>query len=113
MMSTVDAVITWVDGNDKAHAEKLARHCLKLNIKRPDEAAPIRYNQCGEIDYCLASLLHFAPWLRTIFIVTDGQTPAIIKRMSQGAFADKIKVIDHREVFQGLENCMPTFNSLA
>lgn len=109
----VDAVITWVDGNDRAHAEKLARHFSSLNMERPNEAASCRFNQCGEIDYCVASLLRFAPWVRTIFIVTDGQTPPIVKQLEQTLFASKIRLVDHSEIFQGLENCMPTFNSLA
>ena len=109
----VDAVITWVDGNDSVHAEKLAHYFATKGIVRPKSAAPTRFNECGEIDYCVKSLLHFAPWIRNIFIVTDAQTPPIIQTLAGTPFADKITVIDHRDIFFGFENSLPTFNSLS
>lgn len=108
----IDAVITWVDGHDKAHQEKLAHYLASTGSKRPESAAPTRFNQCGEIDYCVQSLLRFAPWLRTIFIVTDNQTPPIIKTLEGTPLINKIKLIDHREIFSNFENVLPTFNSL-
>lgn len=111
--AAIDAVITWVDGQDKKHSEKLADYLKKKGITRTASAAPTRFNQCGELDYCVHSLLHFAPWLRTIYIVTDEQTPAIMKKIAGTAYANKIKLIDHKEIFQGFEQFLPSFNSLA
>lgn len=108
----IDAVITWVDGSDKAHAEKLANFCRQRSIERGEGAAPTRFNERGELSYCVMSLLRFAPWLRTIFIVTDNQIPPIIKQLQGTTYATKIKLIDHREIFCGFENYLPTFNSL-
>jgi hypothetical protein len=108
----VDAVITWVDGSDPAHAEKLTNYCLQHGIKRSAGAAPTRFNERGELSYCVMSLLRFAPWLRTIYIVTDNQIPPIIKQLEGTAYAERIKLIDHREIFLGFENYLPTFNSL-
>lgn len=109
----IDAVITWVDGQDPAHQAKLARHLSLINTPEPESAAPTRFNQCGEIDYCVLSLLRFAPWIRTIFIVTDNQTPAIINRLKDTTHAHKIKLIDHRDIFPKHKNVLPTFNSLS
>ncbi|WP_058452079.1 stealth family protein [Legionella sp.] len=110
---TIDAVITWVDGNDRVYAEKLAHYCAQLGIKRTEGAAPTRFNERGELTYCVMSLLRFAPWLKTIFIVTDQQTPPIIKQLQGTPHAEKVKLIDHREIFSGLESYLPTFNSLS
>ncbi len=109
----IDAVITWVDGNEKGYREKLHSHLFALDMERPKSASESRYNQCGEINYCVASLLRFTPWIRNIYIVTDAQTPPIIQRLRNTAYASKIKLIDHAEIFQGLEHGMPSFNSIA
>ena len=108
----IDAVITWVDGADKAHQEKLAQYLVSTGLPRPESAAPTRFNQCGEIDYCVKSLLRFAPWIRTIFIVTDNQTPSIIKTLKGTPHESRIKLIDHRTIFANFESALPTFNSL-
>ncbi|WP_019217602.1 Stealth CR1 domain-containing protein [Legionella tunisiensis] len=96
----VDAVITWVDGYDKVHAEKLASYLAKIGLdKRPETASPTRFNQQGELDYCVHSLLRFAPWLRTIYIVTDAQTPSLMKTLVGTPHENKVKLIDHRDIF--------------
>lgn len=108
----VDAVITWVDGYDKAHQQKLKNYLTKKGISRPEAASPTRYNQCGEIDYCVRSLLYFAPWIRTIYIVTDNQVPEIFKRLKGTSFEGRVKLVDHRDIFFDFEHHLPTFNSL-
>lgn len=108
----VDAVITWVDGQDIRHRNKLNEFLLQKGISRPESAEPTRYNQCGEIDFCIRSLLRFTPWIRRIYIVTDAQKPCSLQ---SGEFYNhpKIKLIDHREIFADYENNLPTFNSLS
>ncbi|WP_419420263.1 Stealth CR1 domain-containing protein [Legionella sp. D16C41] len=110
----IDAVITWVDGQDKIHQKKLAETLKNLGIQqRPVAAEPTRFNECGELNYCLQSLSRFAPWLRTIYIVTDEQIPPIVQQLEDKIFIQKIKIIDHREIFAGFEDQLPTFNSVA
>jgi hypothetical protein len=106
----IDAVILWVDGADPRHAEKLARF-LGSEPKQRSGAEPTRFHHAGELDYCLTSLLRFAPWLRRIHIVTDEQTPAILDRLGRCGFGDKFRLVDHREIFRGMEQHLPTFNS--
>ncbi len=108
----IDVVITWVDGNDPKHQEKLANFLAQQGIERPEAAAPTRFNECGELDYCVKSILKFAPWVRTIFIVTDNQIPPIIAKLAGTADGEKIKLIDHRDIFSDVEQYLPTFNSL-
>ncbi|CAN0475449.1 unnamed protein product, partial [Phaeothamnion confervicola] len=110
----IDAVITWVDGDDAAHRAKLDHH-LKQVGHAPAAAAATRFRSVGEIDYCVASLLRFAPFLRRIFIVTDAQVPPVVARSTgwPEALRGKLAVVDHREVFAGFEDSLPTFNSLS
>jgi Stealth protein CR2, conserved region 2/Stealth protein CR1, conserved region 1/Stealth protein CR3, conserved region 3 len=109
----IDAVITWVDGSDPAHKAKLNAQLRRQTDQRPAGANPARFHDSGEISLCVLSLLAFAPWLRKIFIVTDEQTPEICSLLSKTAYADKVRVVDHREIFIGFEEYLPTFNSLS
>lgn len=108
---TIDAVITWVDGNEQAHRDKLNAYLESLG-QRPAAAHPTRFRECGELAYCLTSLLKFAPFLRKIFIVTDNQYPCVLKQLVDKELAQRLEVIDHRVIFRGYEQVLPTFNSL-
>ena len=111
----VDAVIAWVDGGDPAHRRKLQDflHAGAGGGIAKAAADPTRFSDCGEIDYCVASLLRFAPWLRTIHIVTDAQTPALMARLKGTPFEDRVRVVDHTVIFSGYEQFLPTFSSLS
>lgn len=108
----IDAVITWVDGNELAHREKLSAY-LEAFGQMPAAAHPTRFRECGELEYCLTSLLRFAPFLRKIFIVTDNQYPQALERLQDSALKQRIEIIDHRDIFRGFEHVLPTFNSLS
>ena len=107
----IDAVITWVDGSDPQHAEKLNTYLATLGGERPRAANPIRFHHSGELDYCVTSLLRFAPWIRTIYIVTDNQTPDIISRLKGTQYESRVVIVDHTVIFAGFEHYLPTFNS--
>jgi hypothetical protein len=112
--SAIDAVVTWVDGDDPAHRAKLNRLLESLG-RMPAAARPTRFRSVGEIDWCITSLLKFAPFLRRVHIITDAQTPPIVARSHAWpqSLRDKLALVDHRQVFGGFEDCLPTFNSLA
>lgn len=109
----IDAVIAWVDGADPAHQKKL--HAWLGTVAKVNRGAadPTRFGDCGEIEYCVASLLRYAPWLRRIHIVSDAQTPALIARLRGTAFESRVQVVDHRVIFAGYEQFLPTFSSLS
>ena len=61
-MRSIDAVITWVDGSDKEYKKKIEKHLsTSTNYKK-------HYLQANEIEYCVKSILRFAPFVRRIFI---------------------------------------------
>lgn len=109
----IDAVITWVDGSDPAHAARLRSYLEQTGGARPAAADPTRFNDAGELEYCLASILRFAPWIGRIHIVSDRQVPKLMQRLAGTPFADRVGIVDHREIFAEHEQYLPTFNSRA
>lgn len=107
----IDAVLTWVDGGDPAHAEKLNQALVALGF-RPRSASPTRFASFGEIFQSLRSLERFAPFFRHIHIVTDNQRPDFEKAAGMSpALLGKIRIVDHRDIFRDHLHALPTFNS--
>ncbi len=102
----VDVVYTWVDGADPVWME--ARD-LRLGDAAqphaPEAAGDARYRARDELRYSMRSVHLFAPWVRTIHLVTDGQRPEWL------ADDPRVHVVDHREILPG--DVLPTFNSHA
>ncbi len=108
----IDVVITWVDGDDAAHRAKLNHYLAELGQK-PRAAAPTRFRSIGEIDYCIRSLLKFAPFIRRIYVVTDAQVPPIFMRLHELPETErgKLVLVDHKEIFPAGVDCLPTFSN--
>ncbi|KPN64114.1 Stealth protein CR1, conserved region 1 [Aliiroseovarius crassostreae] len=109
----IDAVITWVDGNDPDHkAKRLAYQGKQTNL-HTSATSDTRFDSQNEVYFCIASILKYAPFIRTIHVVTDNQSPAFLKNFSdEGLCApDRIRLVDHREIFRGHEDVLPSFNS--
>ena len=69
----------------------------------------------SEIKYCIASLLRFAPFLRTIWLITDNQDPMIWDVLEQHfpGQSSKVKIVDHTVLYRGYSQYLPVFNSLS
>jgi hypothetical protein len=106
----IDVVYTWVDGSDPAWLERKAR-ALRENgwvTGVSDQAAnDSRFASRDELRYSMRALHAFAPWVRHVFLVTDGQVPAWLDTTHP-----RITVVPHREIF-GDTGRLPTFNSQA
>jgi hypothetical protein len=109
----IDAVITWVDGSDPAHRQRLLAYLRASGQAETGAAAPTRFGDCNEIEHCVASLLRHAPWLRTLHIVTDAQVPGFIAGLRGTPLESRVRVVDHREFFGGYEAFLPTFSNRA
>jgi hypothetical protein len=110
-MEAIDAVVTWVDGSDTNHARKRARYLGTDAATSHAAAEATRFGDSGEIAWCVASLLRFAPWLRRIHIVADEQQPAFLERIAHTALAQRVRLVDHKEIFDGYEQYLPTFSN--
>lgn len=110
-MQQIDIVIAWVDGNDLELKRK--RHKYLTGEDASDAVSDTRFASDNEIYYNIASILKYVPFCRNIFVVTDNQRPEFIDEFAaQGlCSADKIRVVDHREIFKGYEQHLPTFNT--
>ncbi len=111
-MFDVDAVITWVDGADPVLREK--REHYMFTAQRPlheNGTNPHRWICSDELNFCLRSIANNAPWVRRVWVVTDSQIPEIASLPAE--FEAKISIVDHRAIFAGHEDALPTFNSLS
>ncbi|GAA2151152.1 stealth family protein [Kitasatospora kazusensis] len=99
----VDAVYTWVDGTDPRWQQRKA--AASGEVYHAESASDARFLSRDELRYSLRSLRANAPWIRTVFIVTDDQRPAWFPEDLPGA-----RVVSHREIFDDPAD-LPTFNS--
>lgn len=116
MSDEIDIVIPWVDGSDPVLEAKRG-----LFLPRPENAvgelelteltSPIRWENNDELYFCLRSIHRFAPWVRRIHLVTDGQKLPAYDLPEE--LLNKITVVDHTVVFRDFLDCLPCFNSAA
>ena len=111
----IDAVITWVDGNDPVHRAKRTLYTDPAMLKTDSIAGDTRFVNVGEIAWCVASINRFASWINKIYIVTDAQDPKLEpfleRNFPKGCIP--MEIIDHKVIFQGYEDYLPTFNACA
>jgi hypothetical protein len=122
--SCIDAVITWVDGSDPVWREKFdffqrdARtQTTPGDSHDADSGEPPllasdalhfgRFTNSGELRYQLRALHTFLPWLRKIFVVTDGQIPDWYRPTA----GSNVYFVSHSEIME--KEYLPTFNSHA
>ena len=110
----IDIVVAWVDGKDPVLQKK------RLSFIKSNESffhpgsTQTRFHSLNEVKYCILSILKFAPFIRNIFIVTDQQDPKIDNAVKK-YFPERINdiyTVDHKEIFEGYEQYIPTFNSI-
>jgi len=108
----IDAVITWVDGSDAYWQEKINTYS-KTKIDFESKKHLKRYNSIGEIDIAIKSIIKFAPFFKTIYLVTDNQRPKAFEKLKSLAEIRGInlKIVDHKIIFRGYEKYLPCFNS--
>lgn len=108
----IDAVIIWVDGNDKQWQEKINKFSkVKIDFGKKKES--VRYNSIGEIDIAIKSIIKYASFINNIFLVTDNQIPESFNKLQLLAKNKEVnlKIIDHKVIFRDFEEYLPCFNS--
>ncbi len=109
MTEPVDAVYTWVDGDDPEWLErKAATHAaVGLGDLHVTAANSSRFQSHDELRYSMRSLDMYADWIRHVYLVTDDQVPAWLDTSHP-----RLSVVSHRTLF-GDRGRLPTFNSHA
>lgn len=102
----IDLVYTWVDGGDEKWQQKWQYWRRQLHPEDEYSVSPARWRDRGELKHSLRSVDEFMPWVRKIFIVTDGQVPKWLNTNHP-----KIQIVDHKEIFP--PDALPVFNSMA
>ena len=103
----IDAVYTWVDDSDpdwrdrKDYYARTAGGALSSTARHST-----RFHNRDELRYSLRSVDKYAPFIRNIYIVSDGQTPDWLNTDNP-----RISVVPHRQIFPA--DALPTFNSHA
>jgi len=106
----IDAVITWVDGDDENHRKKMFPFVEEKKLLNSSEFRT-KFDQVDEIKFTIDSILKFAPFIRNIYIVTDDQIPSFLKSETGQLKYSNVSIVDHKIIFSGFEEFLPTFNS--
>ena len=61
----------------------------------------------NQLIYAIRSIEKYCPWVRHIFIVTNGQIPHWLNQDNT-----HVSIVDHKDIFQHTKH-LPTFNSMA
>jgi hypothetical protein len=99
----IDMVYTWVDGKDKDWLETKNKYA---SPESPYSNTADRFDDNEELRYSLRSVEKYAPWIRTIYIITyNGNKPSWLNDKHP-----KIRLISHSDIFPDKSH-LPTFNS--
>jgi len=103
----IDLVYTWVDQDDfgwqTRRASRAADESNTSNAKGLATNASRFYSR-DELRYSLRSVRMYAPFIRKIWIVTDGQKPDWLVE------DDMVQVVSHADLYPNSDD-LPTFNS--
>ncbi|XP_066212656.1 N-acetylglucosamine-1-phosphotransferase subunits alpha/beta isoform X1 [Saccopteryx leptura] len=75
--------------------------------KQDEDVSASRFEDNEELRYSLRSIERHAPWVRNIFIVTNGQIPSWLNLDNP-----RVTIVTHQDVFRNLSH-LPTFSSPA
>lgn len=99
----IDLVYLWVDGSDPVWQAKRNAFIGRTKEDSPENCKGRTANN-DELKYSLRSVVMYAPWIRRVFIVTDGQVPAWLDTLNP-----KVRIVDLGEIMP--EESLPCFNS--
>ncbi|OJJ36337.1 hypothetical protein ASPWEDRAFT_404636 [Aspergillus wentii DTO 134E9] len=125
-LGPIDAVYTWVNGSDPTWKSK-RDYWHQLWIQEQDGLSPNITNRQSadrndqgdgaadenhfrdndELRYSVRSVEQYAPWIRRIYIVTNGQVPSWLD-----ADSPRIQIVRHSDIFQNTSH-LPVFSSSA
>lgn len=104
-LSDIDLVYLWVDGNDAEWQAEKRRFLGKDTPLNTEATTKARNADNNELKYSLRSAEKYAPWIRRIFIVTDGQKPKWLDQQNS-----RIHIVDIRELLP--PQALPCYNSV-
>lgn len=107
----IDVVYTWVNGSDsewlKSYDYYKQEYNRQRSISQSYATGSNRFQDNNELKYSLRSIMTNAPWIRNIYIVTNGQVPTWLN-----VSEPRIHIVTHEEIFI-YKDALPTFSSFA
>ena len=100
----IDFVVTWVDMADPEFRIVLAEYSGRQK-EDPNGTSEARFRDPGFLKYWFRGVEKFAPWVRKIHFVTNGQVPAWLDTSNP-----KLQLVKHSDFIPG--EFLPTFNSV-
>lgn len=96
----IDLVYTWVNGTEPTFRDTIRRYTKIIDENR--------FHEKNELKYSLRSIEKFAPWLRHIYIITNGQIPAWLNLEHP-----RISIVSHGDICPPdlVGHMLPTFSS--
>ncbi|KAK7813700.1 hypothetical protein U0070_001406 [Myodes glareolus] len=76
-------------------------------ISQDEDVSASRFEDNEELRYSLRSIERHAPWVRNVFIVTNGQIPSWLNLDNP-----RVTIVTHQDIFRNLSH-LPTFSSPA
>ena len=104
MNMDIDFVITWVDMNDPKWQAKFSKYSQNKNNTK-NGVSKARFRDNGFLKYWFRGVETFAPWVRKVHFVTDGQKPEWLD-----ANNPKIHLVNHADFIPA--QFLPTYNSV-
>lgn len=102
-MKKIDFVVTWVNGEDLNWQKKKIFYS-STDTDKNNLNTISRYRDFGIFKYWFRSIEKFAPWVNSVFLITDQQIPSWLDINNS-----KLKIIDHTDYIDS--KYLPTFNS--
>lgn len=104
----IDIVYPWLDGSDPLLPQKLATAMAgREGTLHHNGIGPFRFRGGGDLKYSLRSILKFAPFIRNIYLVTDGHRPKWLRDHP------RVRIVDHKDIFDTAIAPERTFSSNA
>ncbi len=101
MSYPIDIVVPWVDGSDPEWAAERA----KYRPSSRSDHSNARYREWGLFQYWFRSIEKYAPWVRTVHLITWGHLPPWLNTNHP-----KLHIVNHKDYIP--EEYLPTFNAI-
>lgn len=98
----IDFVVTWLDSNDPEWKKSYAQY--SPNAK--GDMSEARFRDMEIFHFWFRAVEVYAPWVRKVFLITNGKFPDWIKKD-----CPKLELVKHEDYMP--KDCLPTFNSCA
>lgn len=100
MSYPIDIVVPWVDGSDPEWAAERAKYRPSAH----SDNSSARFREWGIFQYWFRSIEKYAPWVRTVHLITWGHLPPWLNTNHP-----KLHIVNHKDYIP--EDFLPTFSS--